>query len=457
MSQAFDFARSFDTLRAENETSWLEQVYLSPRQFGQMTEAHSILVMGDEGSGKTALEYRLKEYAAQRSGLVTASWRPHLPENAASSDDVVNAFLTQALDSLSYAFLKTFVLEPALYSSAPSWTRGFMLWFIQKYLQGDREYHLSRLAEKSTPEGVETVSHILSEPARSLFPESTPASILPKLNENVIKLGLSGIWIFVDGLDTLHRVSPDRLVQALEQFLSTLGLFEESSFGFKIIVSNELGKQIQKARGILTRRFITYQLKWREDELRQLVDKRLSLALKKEEAALQKLCKDENWLEWFSRYAGDSPRGWLELTRPMLTAFLEKGRSITKTEWREIYRQSPPRLHLDIEAGRVFIGGGEVPVLGIGYQLLRYLYENRDRSCAKAELYERVYKDFYKTHLSTKKKNEERNTRIDWEGMIDTALYRLRQTLEWDKREDAEPIYIISERGKGQIHLENVA
>jgi len=366
----------------------------------------------------------------------------------------VNAFLSQALDSLSFAFLQTFARQPALYSSAPSWTRDFMLWFIQKYLEGDREYHLSRLAEQAAPDGVKTVTRLLSETPRPLFSEATPVSILPKLNENVVKLGFEGIWVFVDGLDALYRVSPDRLVQALDQFLSTLGLFEESAFAFKIIVSYNLGKHIEKARGVLTKRLITYQLKWQEDELQRLVERRLSLALKKEDAALHKLCKDDSWLEWFKRYAGDSPRGWLELTRPMLTAYLEKGRSVTKTEWQDIYRQSPPSLRLDLEAGRVFIGGGEVSVLGVGYQLLRYLYENRHRPCTKSELYYRAHKGL--NHEPRSKDDKDWEDIKTWEGPLDTALYRLRHAVEWDKRKDAEPLYIISERGKGQIHLENV-
>jgi len=86
---------------------------------------------------------------------------------------------------------------------------------------------------------------------------------------------------------------------------------------------------------------------------------------------------------------------------------------------------------------------------------LRYLYENRNRPCKKSELYEHVYKEFYKTEIATKKKDDKRNTRIDWEGALDTALYRLRQAVEWDSRDGAAPLYIISERGKGQIRLEN--
>lgn len=332
-----------------------------------------------------------------------------------------------------------------------------MLWFVQQYLQGDREYHLSRLAEQATSDGLETVKCLLSETPRSLFPQSAPASVLSHLTEAVKALGFQGIWIFVDGLDALFRISPDRLEQFVIDFLSTLEYFEDPAFVFKVIVSRDLGLSLQKARGVVTRRFKTHHLKWQEEELIHLTEKRMALTLKRENVLLGELCKDVAWLQWLKQYAGDSPRGWLELTRPILAAYMEKGKSLSKTEWLDVYRQSPPPLHLDLEAGRVLIGWGETSVAGIGYRLLRYLYENRHRPCTKSELYQRVYKEFYQADVTVKKKDEQRSTRSDWEGIVDTALWRLRQAVEWDTREGAVPLYIVSERGKGQIRLENTA
>lgn len=456
MNESLGLTQAFESLRAELETSWLGDVFLPPRMFNQMTGPYSIMVMGEEGSGKTAVENQLKSYAQKgKSRLIVASWRPYLPENTTSSDDIVNVFLSQALDSLSFAFLQTFAREPVIYTSAPSWIRDFMLWFVQQYLQGDRGYYLDRLIEHASPEGIETVTRLLSEKPRPLFPESVPISILPKLTENVMKLGSEGIWIFVDGLDVLYRISPDRLVQSLDYFLSTLGLFEESAFAFKIFVPTELGQRIQNARGVLTRRFMTYPIKWEENDLIRLVEKRLSLALKHESVVLGKLCKDGDWLEWLKRYAGDSPRVWLELTRPMMEAYIEKGRSISKTEWRDVYRQSPPPLHIDLESGRVFIGGGQISVLGIGYKLLSYLYENRHRPCTKSELYYRAHQGL--AHEPRSKEDAGWEDVAIWDGPLDTALYRLRQVVEWDRREGVTPLYVVSERGKGQIRLENTA
>lgn len=451
-----DLSRYFGSLRAETESTWLAQAYLPPRLFGQMIEPRSILVIGEEGSGKSALEFSLKDYAVQKmSKLLTVSWRPTIPDGALPSSRTTELFITQAMDSLSFAFLKLVACTPGTYINAPAWAKDFMHWLVQTFLHGDRQYHLSRLADGANVEGIQTVTHLLTEAPREVFPhDSLPSSILSHLTSAIKAHGLEGVWIFLDGLDTLFRLSPETLEKFLFSFLSTLDLFEEDTFFFKIVAPTKLDSLL-KSRGVLTRRFSVYQIKWSEEELMHLTEKRIALATKRDNLLLSRLCKDSEWLEWLKKYAGLSPRGWLELTRPILDAYLVKGKPLTQTEWLDAYRQSPPLLRLDPEAGRVFIGWGEVAVAGIGYKLLRYLYENRHRPCKKSELYEHVYKEFYQTEIATKKKDDKRSTRIDWEGPLDTALYRLRQAVEWDPRDDAVPLYIISERGKGQIHLEN--
>jgi len=300
---------------------------------------------------------------------------------------------------------------------------------------------------------VELVTQLLSDKPRSLFSQFTPASLLPHLTENAVALGLEGIWIFLDGLDALFRSSPDRLEHFLTDFFSTLEYFEDSTFVFKIIVSRELGIRLLKARGVVTRRFKTFSLKWQEDEIKNMIEKRLAFALGNDGITLDQLCEDEAWLSWLKQYASDSPRGWLDLIQPILSAYLKKDRPLSGSEWLDIYRQSPPPLHMDMDENRVFLGWGEIPITGIGCNLLRYLYENRHRPCTKSELYYRVHKGL--EHEPRGLDDPGWEDVASWEGPLDTAIYRLRQAVEWDYRKDAPPIYIISERGRGQIHLEN--
>ena len=456
MTEPLDLTRYFGSLRAETEASWLAQAYLPPRLFGQMTEPRSILVIGEEGSGKTALGLQLKTYAEGRlPDLLTASWRPVLPEDTASSGQAAELFISQAMDSLSFTFLQMVSRQPAPYANAPSWARNFMHWFVQAFLRGDHEYHLSRLADGAAADGLETVTHLLTGPPREVFPPDTlPSSILAHLTGAMRALGLEGVWIFVDGLDSLFRISPERLEKFLANFLSTLDLLEEDTFVFKVIVSSELESCLQTTRGVVTRRFSTYHLKWPEDELIRLTETRIALATKRDDLALSRFCKDTAWPEWLKQYAGASPRGWLELTLPILSAYLEKRKPLTQSEWLDAYRQSPPPLRLDLETNHVYVGWNEVDVKGIGFKLLRYLYENRQRPCTKSELYYRAHKGL--SHEPRNKGDAGWEDVASWEGPLDTALYRLRLAVEWDTRDGAAPLYIISERGKGQIHLENV-
>lgn len=455
MTTSPDLSRYFGTFRAETEAVWLAQAYLPPRLFGQMTEQRSILVTGDEGSGKTALELYLKYHAAQKtSHLLTVTWRPALPEDIASNSQIVELFISQAMDSLSFAFLELIVREPALHRNAPAWARDFMHWFVQAFLRGDRQYHLSRLADGGSSEGLETVTRLLNDPPRDVFSrDSLPSSVLSHLTSAIRAFGLEGIWIFIDGLDTLFRVSPERLEKFIASFFSTLDLFEQDIFIFKAIISNELEIRLLKTRGVLTRRFSTYQLRWSEEDLIRLTEKRIALSTQRDDLPLSRLCKDAEWLNWLKKFAGLSPRGWLELTRPILDAYLTKGKPLTQSEWSDAYRQFPPRLRLDLEAERVFIGFGEVTVAGNGYKLLRYLYENRQRPCTKSELYYRAHKGL--NHEPRSKEDTGWEDVAVWEGPLDTALYRLRQVVEWDSSDGATPLYVISERGKGQIRLEN--
>lgn len=457
MSESLDINQTFESLRAEVEKPWFERAFLPPREFDLMIGPQSILVMGGEGSGKTALELQIKKYAVQKDApcLLVASWRPQLSTEASSSDQVVEAFLAQAMDSLSFAFLEEVAQKPDIYSSAVSWARDFMLWFVHFHLQGDREFHLSRLMEQATPEGLETVKFLLSKEPRPLFSQPIPvATIMSHLTGAVKNMGFEGIWIFVIGLDVLFRILPSRLEQFLYDFLSTLEFFEEPAFVFKMFVPDVLGSHLKAARGVLTRRFKAFDIKWQEDELIHIVERRIALTLNHQKFSLDELCKDNDWLEWLKKYAGDSPRGWLDLTQPILAAYLKKKeKSLSKTEWRDVYRQSPPPLRLDLDTSRTFVGNGEVAVVGTGYKLLGYLYSNRHRPCTKSELYYCAHKGLPREPHS--KEDDGWEDQPIWEGILDTALWRLRQAIEWDTRKGVDPLYIVSKRGRGQINLEN--
>lgn len=456
MNNAPDFSQAFESLRAEYESDWLAQAFVHPLEFGIMAGQHSILVIGEEGAGKTALEMQLRMHAAQKARPcpLVASWRPQIKTENLSSDQVVDIFLAQSMNSLAFALLKQVALRPETYQSAPSWVQDFILWFTHFYLQGDRGFHLSRLTETASSSGLEIVKKIIASEPRALFSQSTtPSEILSHLTESIKKMGFDGVWIFVEDLDDLYRSSPDRLTQNLKNLLSTLDIFETPTFSIKIIAPSQLGLRLETARGVKTRRFSVHYLNWTSDELLEILERRVALVMHKQDMSLNDICGDKAWLHWLKQYAGNTPRGWLDLVRPVIVAYLKKGSKLSSNEWKEIYRQSPPLLSINLETSQVYVGHGEVTISTIGYKLLRYLYENRHRACNKSELYFCGHKGLLKEPRS--KEDDGWEDAASWEGVLDTALWRLRQAIEWDKIKGGEPMYVVSARGRGQVRLKN--
>jgi hypothetical protein len=406
---------------------------------------------------------QLRASAAQkkRPYPLVASWRPEIKreENSnekkdLSSDEVVSIFVAQTMNELAFAFLQEFARQPELYQEASSWVQDFVNWFTTFYLKGDREYHLSRLSEECVPAGIETVKKIISTVPRPILPETATASdILSHLSRSTKRLGFDGVWVFIEDIDVLFRSSPDQVTTNLKALLSALDIFETLEFSIKIITPSELGLRLQATRGARARRFSVHYLRWQMDELLEIVERRIALVLKRENVSITDVCPDKAWLQWLKQYAGETPRGWLDLTRPVVAAYLKKGSKLSAAEWQAVYRQSPPLLNIDLETRRVFVGYGEIPVSEVGYRLLCYLYENRFRACSKSELYFCGQRKLAREPRSAGDEGWEDQS--VWEGVLDTALWRLRQAIEWNKADGNKPIYIVSTKGRGQIRLLN--
>jgi DNA-binding response OmpR family regulator len=100
---------------------------------------------------------------------------------------------------------------------------------------------------------------------------------------------------------------------------------------------------------------------------------------------------------------------------------------------------------------QVFLGYQPIADLsGSSLAILCYLYSHPDRSCNKEELYYRVLRGL--DHEPRVPDDPDWEVPKNIQGAMDTALWRLRQSLEPNP---SEPIYIVSSRGKGIIRLEN--
>lgn len=149
--------------------------------------------------------------------------------------------------------------------------------------------------------------------------------------------------------------------------------------------------------------------------------------------------------EWLERTGAENPRGWLSCFRPLAMEFLHRKRVITKKEWRAARGKRPPPLELDDGVGVVRVGWRNIPIqeLPAGQRaLLEYLHLHRNRSCTRQELYYQAYQPLSQLDDAA----EVREAPIDYDHILDSAISRLRKTIEPDPNART---YLKTVRGKG--------
>jgi energy-coupling factor transporter ATP-binding protein EcfA2/DNA-binding winged helix-turn-helix (wHTH) protein len=447
----------FEHLQAEREFTWLGKAFVRPDTFLTMTGMRSLVILGESGSGKSTLLIILAQYTeADSQRRLVVEWQPELPQSMVTGSAAIHTYLGQILDSCTRALLSTFCHEAELFYQSPAWVRSTIHWFIATYittLSGSRELLISRLTENATPQGGALVRELLMHPVEPIFHTNQPdPRMLAALSDAIQRLGFGGLWIMVDGLERLIDVDPIVTTSTIHALLSTLNVFEDPHVSFKIAAPLEIDSAIMSSTGVARRRLDVYRLRWSQSQLVQMIEQRVALLTRQSEFRLADLYPEEETLKWLDRFGGSLPRGWLETIKPFVAAYQQIGatRRLTKNEWTRIAMKQPPRLRIDPDTKRVSLGYGELVEIQPGAEkLLHYLYDNRHRLCSRSELYYRALLGLsYEPQSST---DHSYAAPDEWEGMLNTNLYRLRQSIEVDP---AHPIYIITRRGKG-ITLDN--
>ena len=92
-----------------------------------------------------------------------------------------------------------------------------------------------------------------------------------------------------------------------------------------------------------------------------------------------------------------------------------------------------PGVHLDIDAGEVYVDGRAVPVLtDLEYRLMLLLYGHIDKICDKYRIVEAVWGEDYIEEVD--------------DARIEKLVSRLRQKIETDP---SNPRYLVTVRGRG--------
>ena len=92
-----------------------------------------------------------------------------------------------------------------------------------------------------------------------------------------------------------------------------------------------------------------------------------------------------------------------------------------------------PGVHLDVEAGEVYVDGRAVPILtDLEYRLMLLLYGQIDKICDKYHIVEAVWGEDYIEEVD--------------DARIEKLVSRLRQKIEPDP---SQPCYLVTVRGRG--------
>jgi hypothetical protein len=462
--------KAFTPLQAEREQEWLHDAFVPPPRFAEMADELSIVVFGESGSGKTALRLAIQRAFTppeKPDGHLLINWSPPPPGSDAVSSEQAEVYMGHLFDACAQALLLYIGQNPQRYREVKPWAQESMRDFVHHFLKIDLEYAIRRIEEDCIPEGFDLLWQQMpcSSEYRVFTSEMPLPNIINEFSLMLTKLWLKGAWILVDQVESYLDVHQQKVEASLLSILSSLALFEERGFVLKLMLPLELRTIVNQSTVITRRRVETFNLDWRtkdnEKNLVELVKKRLALAAGKSTFDLNDLTKNPSrLLDWLKRF-GCSPRGWLALTRPVYVAWAQKRQPLSDKALVEVLRNNPPRLKLDIEQSRVYLGEGEVKGLEPGaYRVLEYLYKNRGRVCTRDEIY--YYAMEEQDHAPIKGQLGYKHP-VVWQGALNTILWRLRNKLrgEHEENKDGEensdaalPEYIITLRKRG-IQLDN--
>lgn len=437
---------AFDSLRAEDEP-WLDKCFVPPPDFDLIAGARSSLVFGAIGSGKTtlfqALLARLAPSHDQKEppAHLVINWHPHPAESDLSGSDAAAVQLTHILGSCADELLAYLARWPDGFITAPADAQQTLVWFVHHHLGADLGQRITFHAAQANKSSRSLLHTLLSRESSDEWLSAAKLTIV--INEftkalQEVRIGTVYILLSPDVLDTQEQTA-----NSLYTFLSSLTLFENRHFLYKMIIPARLKSQLASAGVVNRRRVDVYSLNWSTEDLVEIAVRRTAMAAGESLNELAEICEDPKLVRWLERSSGDSPRGWLECITPLVAQYLRRRRPISTKEWTAIRTKSPPSLTFDEKEGlvagwRCIDDLPEVPLA-----LLRYLYEHRDRVCTRSELFHRAYLPARYPDASPERGHEYPK---EYGDLLDTAIWRLRQKLEPDPR---SPIYVITKRGKG--------
>jgi hypothetical protein len=447
-----DFSlNGFDSLRAEDE-SWLLKCFVQPDNFGQMASPASMIILGEPGSGKSAVHKRLYEPAWNdpiAHARLPVNWQisPLMPEQPGAMSKTIYQ-IGHLLDVCAQALAAFLGRRPHIYQTAPPWAQKCLNRSIYTLArQGDLAERMGPIIYDSPPEGAELLSGIESQFNSYAVSRSKPDEALKEMVSVLKTIGIGSMWVLVDGLENWYEVDPADLTKMLDIFLSTLGLFEKQHLVYKLFLPIALEESVNATRAVTSWRTRACRIAWKPDRLQKLVERRLEFALDQPGIKLSDLSQANDLLPWLKRTVGHSPRAWLEQIRPLALKYRqEANQPVSIDDWKDLRRGPPPEFRLDERSLEARVNGHALSLKGLGrndIRLLTYCYRRPGVIISREEAYYLGY--LGEMHI-LKPGDKSYETPNDYRSRLDQAIYRIRKVIEPDPH---DPIILVTVRNYG--------
>ncbi|MCL4531326.1 MAG: winged helix-turn-helix domain-containing protein [Chloroflexi bacterium] len=432
----------FHTLKAENEP-WLDDVFVFLPAFERLREAHSTILYGEIGGGKTATRLALTKQ--ENAGVFTALWMPEpILKNPATGTGLAHQAMRQALS----ACVESLILEgnlPERLGEPSSHIASALQWFLRNCLPFDAEFYVQSQADRMMQEETLWYSKLLGQSLPSVITEQISLKDQIRLLLMILKAAkYERLWLMVDGLERWISHQAGEQVEALvDAILSTLVIFDVPGVAFKFFLPASLKDILNGTSGVERHRAEEILLEWSAEDLQAMLEKRLAYALSKK-ASLDSLCDGNEFLNWLKEFGGDSPREWLRFTAPLIDEYQKRGRRLTVAQMHDFILQHPAPLRLDRARREVWLGKKRISIgSATEFRVLEYLSIHPGRICSLEELYYYAYKE-----LDTVPDQGETHWvhKDTWRGAMDMVISRLRKKIEPTPEGQ---FYLVTHHGKG--------
>lgn len=433
---------AFGPLRAEGEP-WLPAVYVAPGNLSGLVAPRSFVVVGERGSGKSALLAWLSTETAMHQLLpVSWQWDPLAWPGATISQAQI-----KLLSGLLFQITRTLFLAigcdndrwQTLLPTARRWLGRLFV----RYLLPDDSWlitippALQAIAQARLAESQTNPSPGVPE---TLSPIAELGYLIPLLEQ----VGYHGLVVLLEDIGPWVQLDQS-LEELFRDFLSMLALFDVRGLCFKIVADTALLDLVRTSPVIARRRAELVRLQWPSQALETIAIRRLQSVFGPA-ATLDTVYSKPALIGWLTAVGGPTPRGWLEALAPLVGQVCQiraqEGalRALKPQEWHDIRRQNLPALTYDETTGTVTIGWRQVTLSAGEEALFRYLFERRGQVCPRRELYRAYMQKIYGPEAPMEEHPGE------YRGMLDTALYRLREAIEPDPK---DPLLLVTVRDRG--------